>query len=451
MSPANTTASDTVAAQLATIETDDPSVNAFITVMGEAARKDAARLDEAAEKGQWLGVLHGMTIAVKDNIDTAGVRTTSGSSFFKDHVPQADATVITKLRAAGAIIIGKVNLHEFAFGGTTQNAHFGPCRNPWNTDHIPGGSSGGSGAAVAAQMCDGALGTDTGGSVRLPAAINGVVGIRPTHGRVSNGGSVRVSLSFDTIGPMAYRAEDVARMLAAIEGYDPDDTSSRNGPGDELLRGLHQGIDGVRIGIPTNFFFDDVDAAIATRVHKALETLESLGAVLVEMTIPGADQAQDQMKSLLYSDAAAFHKERLDTNPDGFGKPEFDRLQFGVNTTGMQYAAALDWRNSWIRQMDTVFANVDIVASPSTPVLTPPIVGADMIKTTHRLTEKTFVWSMAGTPAVSVPVGFVDGLPVGMQLAANRWRDGLLLRTAVAYQGVTDWHTARPVVKHSTA
>lgn len=445
----NRTATDAVAAQLATIETDDPAVNAFITVMGDTARSDAKRLDEAAEKGQWLGVLHGMTIAVKDNIDTAGVRTTSGSSFFKDHVPGADATVVTKLKAAGAIIIGKANLHEFAFGGTTQNAHFGPCRNPWSTEHIPGGSSGGSGAAVAAQMCDGALGTDTGGSVRLPASINGVVGIRPTLGRVSNGGSVRVSLSFDTIGPMAYRAEDVARMLAAIEGYDPADSSSRRGPGDDLLRGLHQGINGLRIGIPTNFFFDDVDPAVTTRVQKALETLESLGALLSEITIPNAEQAQDQMKSLLYADAAAFHKERLDTNPDGFGKPEFDRLQFGVNTTGMQYAAALDWRSSWMRQMDRVFAEVDMVAAPSTPVLTPPIVGADMIKTTHRLTEKTFVWSMAGAPAVSVPVGFVDGLPVGMQLAANPWRDGLLLRTAVAYQGVTDWHTARPVVAQS--
>lgn len=449
MLPSGPTASATVDAQLERIENDDPVVNAFITVMGDQARRDAAALDEAAEKGQWRGVLHGMTIGVKDNIDTVGVRTTSGSSFFKDHVPTADATVIKKLKAAGAIIIGKLNMHEFAFGGTTQNVHFGACHNPWNPAHIPGGSSGGSGAAVAAQMCDGSLGTDTGGSIRLPGAINGVVGIRPTLGRVSNGGSVRVSLSFDTIGPLAYRAEDVARILAAIEGYDPADTSSRRGPGDELLRGLHAGVAGLRIGIPKNFFFEDVDPEISTRVHAALEQLESLGAILTEISIPGAEDAQEQMKALLYSDAAAFHKERLETNPDGFGKPEFDRLQFGVNTTGMQYAEANDWRNSWIRQLDDVFAHVDIVASPTTPVLTPPIEGADMIKTTHRLTEKTFAWSMGGNPAVSVPVGFVDGLPVGMQLAGARWRDGMLLRAAVAYQSVTDWHTARPVVKHN--
>jgi len=432
--------------QLQTIAADDPAVNAFITVMADAARADAARLDKAAETGQWRGVLHGMTIGVKDNIDTKGVRTTSGSSFFKDHVPSADATVITKLKAAGAIIIGKLNMHEFAFGGTTQNVHYGSCHNPWNTDHIPGGSSGGSGAAVAAQMCDGALGSDTGGSIRLPGAINGVIGLRPTLGRVSNAGSVRVSLSFDTIGPLTYRAEDAARILAAIEGYDPADSSSQRGPGDELLRGLHAGVAGVRIGIPTNFFFDNVDPQITTRVHAALEQLESLGAILTEVTIPGAEDAQEQMKALLYSDAASFHAERLATNPDGFGKPEFDRLQFGVNTTGMQYAHALDWRNSWIRQLETVFAGVDIVASPTMPVLTPLIAGVDMIKTTHRLTEKTFAWSMGGNPGLSVPVGFVDGLPVGMQLAGAPWRDGLLLRTAVAYQGVTDWHTARPVV-----
>jgi aspartyl-tRNA(Asn)/glutamyl-tRNA(Gln) amidotransferase subunit A len=450
MLPFGPTASANVEKQLQTISTDDEAVNAFITVMADEARADAARLDKAAEQGQWRGVLHGMTIGVKDNIDTAGVRTTSGSSFFKDHVPSADATVIKKLKAAGAIIIGKLNMHEFAFGGTTQNVHYGSCHNPWNTDHIPGGSSGGSGAAVAAQMCDGSLGTDTGGSIRLPGAINGVVGLRPTLGRVSNGGSVRVSLSFDTIGPLAYRAEDVARILAAIEGYDANDSSSRRGPGDELLRGLHTGVAGVRIGIPTNFFFDNVDPEITTRVHAALETLESLGAILKEVTIPGAEDAQEQMKALLYADAAAFHAERLATNPNGFGKPEFDRLQFGVNTTGMQYAAAFDWRNSWIRQLESTFADVDIVASPATPVLTPPIEGADMIKTTHRLTEKTFAWSMGGNPALSVPVGFVDGLPVGMQLAGAPWRDGLLLRAAVAYQGVTDWHTARPVVKKST-
>jgi len=441
-------AMQTVEHNLAQIAANDETLQALITVTGDEARETAASCDQAAADGRWLGVLHGMTIVVKDNIETAGVRTTSGSAFFANHVPANDATVVRKLKAAGAIIIGKANLHEFAFGGTNQNVHYGSCRNPWNTDHIPGGSSGGSGVAVAAEMATAALGSDTGSSVRMPAAITGVVGIRPTMGRVSNYGCTPVSLALDTIGPMAYRAEDVARILSVIEGYDAGDPSSIDGPRDDLLHGLHDGIEGLRVAVPTNFFFEDVDPALEALVRDAINVLASLGADVVEMAIPRADEAHRHARTIVFGDAAAFHAERIATQPEKFGPEELDRLMLGMKTTGVEYAQAMDWLRQWRRQLAELFQNVDVVASPTTPLVTPKVHGTEMITTTHRLTEKTYAWSMGGNPAVSVPVGFTDGLPVGMQLAGAWWRDGMLLRTAVAYQSVTDWHLRRPALSN---
>ena len=433
---------------LAQIAAHDDTLKAMITVMGDEAFEAAEWCDQAAEEGRWLGVLHGMTIAVKDNIDTAGVRTTSGSAFFADHVPTHDATVVKKLKDAGAIIIGKASLHEFAFGGTNQNVHYGSCRNPWNTAHLPGGSSGGSGVVVAAEMATAALGTDTGGSIRMPSSINGVVGIRPTMGRVSNYGSTQISWSLDTIGPMAYRAEDVARILAVIEGYDVNDPSSINHPGDDLLRGLHDGIEGLRVGVPTDFFFADVDPKIETLVRDAITMLTKLGADVVEITIPGAEEAHEHMRHIARGDGAAFHAERIATEPEKFGPEELERLMLGVNATGVEYAQSMEWMRRWRRQLAELFKTIDIIASPTVPIVTPKVDGiaSQMISTTHRLTEKTYAYPMGGNPGVSVPVGFVDGLPVGMQLGGAWWRDGMLLRAAVAYQSVTDWHTHRPAL-----
>lgn len=436
----------TVEHNLAQIAANDDTIKATITVMGEQALRDAERLDKAAEQGQWLGPLHGMTIGVKDNIDTAGVRTTMGSQFFADHVPTTDATVVKKLRAAGAIILSKLNLHEFAFGGTTQNINFGSCRNPWNTDHIPGGSSGGSGAAVAAEMCIGSLGTDTAGSVRNPSSLNGIVGIRPTMGRVSNGGVFPVSHFLDTVGPMAYHAEDVARMLAVMEGYDPGDTSSKNGTCDELLRGLHEGIDGLKVGVPTNFFFEDVNPQIAARVRAAIDVLASLGAELIEIHVPGVEEAMARTLPIIYSDAAAVHAERIATEAHRFDPNGLERLKLGVNMTAPQYGDSMTWRYGWVRQLQDVFRQVDVIASPMVRVTTPRVDDVDFLATTHKLGQLSFGWALANVPALSVPVGFAEGLPVGMQLAGAWWRDGLLLRTATAYQSVTDWHNQRPAL-----
>lgn len=436
----------TVEHNLARIAAFDDVINANITVMDEQALADAKRLDQAAEDGRWLGVLHGMTIGVKDNIDTQGVRNTMGSAFFADNVASSDATVVAKLRAAGAIILSKVNLHEFAFGGTTQNINFGSCRNPWNTDHIPGGSSGGSGAAVAAEMCVGSLGTDTAGSVRNPSSLNGLVGIRPTMGRVSNHGVFPVSHFLDTVGPIAHRAEDVARMLAVMEGFDPRDTSSQDGPCDELLRGLHDGVAGLRIGVPTNFFFDDVDPEIEQRVRAALDVFASLGAELVEIHVPGVEEGMERTLPIIYSDAAMNHEERIANEPERFDPNGLERLMLGVNMTAVQYGDAMTWRRAWVRQLADVFRQVDVIASPMVRVRTPRVDAVDFLATTHKLGQLSYGWALANVPALSLPVGFVDGLPVGMQMAGAWWRDGMLLRAATAYQSVTDWHMARPAL-----
>jgi len=447
-------AEQTVEHNLAQIAAHDDVLKANITVCADTARAEAKACDQAAANGQWLGLLHGMTIAVKDNIETAGVRTTSGSKFFTDYVPTADAPVVQKLKAAGAIIISKTNMAEFAIGGTTQNEHHGSCRNPWNTAHIPGGSSGGSGSAVAAEMAMAALGTDTGGSVRLPACINGLVGIKPTTGRVSNRAVTPMSLWFDTVGPMAYSAEDVARMLAVIEGYDPLDTSAIDGPGDEIIRGLHEGIEGVRIGVPTSFFFDDVDPEILTRVRDAIAVLASLGAEIVDVNVPRFAEAQERMTKMLYPDVLAFHAERLATQPEVFGSDVRTRLQIGKEIPAEEFARSVQWRARWIKELQTTtFAEVDLVVTPTMKIQTPPV-DSDALKSgsqplaaiTHKLGLNTFGWSLAGNPGVSVPVGLVNGLPVGMQLVGPWWHDGAVLRAAVAYQSVTGWHRARPAL-----
>jgi len=280
----------------------------------------------------------------------------------------------------------------------------------------------------------------------MPSSINGVVGIRPTMGRVSNHGCTQISWTLDTIGPMAHRAEDVARILAAIEGYDDNDPSSIHGPGDELLRGLHAGIAGLKVGVPTNFFFEDCDPQVESLVRDAIDVLAVLGADVFEVAIPGAEQAHGHMRHIARGDGAAFHAERIATEPEKFGPEELDRLMLGVNATGVEYAQSMEWLRRWRRQLAELFDTIDIIASPTVPVITPLVEGTAMIKTTHRLTEKTYAYPMGGNPCVSVPVGFADGLPVGMQLAGAWWRDGMLLRTAVAYQSVTDWHTARPAL-----
>ena len=308
MPNAPTTAVARARANFDHIRRHNGAVNAIMTVTEDAALADAERADAAAAEGRWLGLLHGMTVAVKDNIDTAGVLTTSDAMFLADHIPNADAAVVQRLRTNGAVIVGKATMHELAFGIRTENPVAGVCRNPWALDRVPGGSSGESGAAVATDMCVGALGTDTGGSVRLPAAMTGVVGLRPTHGRLSIRGILPVSVTHDTVGPR--RVEDVARLFAALAGHDPLDPQSREGALENFLPTLGEGIEGTRIGIPKSFYFENLD--VERGVRAAASVLESLGSVLEEITLKGADRAHAWAQTIIYSDICAVHADRFE-------------------------------------------------------------------------------------------------------------------------------------------
>lgn len=414
----------------------DDTLRAFITVCRQAALGKASAADRAAAQGKSLGLLHGMPVALKDCIDVAALRCTVGSAFFAERVATTDAPVVRRLRAAGAVFVGKTNLHEFCFGGTSQNEHFGRVRNPWDATRIPGGSSGGSAVAAAAGMCEGAIGTDTGASVRLPAALCGVVGLRPTAGAVSNEGVFPVSPPYDTVGAMARTVADVARLFAAMA----------DAGGADVLTGLDGGVAGLRILVPTTFFFDEADGAVASLVLAAARQLEKLGAVLVRRALPGADAAQPHLNPIIYADAAALHFERLRDEPERFGAQVRARLQPGLAMTAVEYARCLRWLERWRDQVATLFADgIDLVLTPTVGTTAPPIPPDDeVIGATANVTRLCWAWPAAQVPALTVPCGFVGGLPVGTQLAAARGNEALLLRAGQAYQAATGWHAARP-------
>jgi len=437
-------------ASLARIERLDGRIKAMITVTADTALARAAEADAAAARGESLGLLHGLTVSLKDVIHTAGVRTTGGSQFFADFVPRADAEVVRRLKSAGAIIIGKNNLHEFAYGGTTQNPFYGSCRNPWDLERIPGGSSGGSGAAVAADYSDVSLGTDTAGSGRIPAALNGVAGLRPTCGRISNRNVIPCSLPFDTISPLARRVADIARVFAVIAGHDPDDPLSAERPLENFLPGLTAGVKGVRLGLPKTYFFDQTEPEIADAVMAAARLLERLGARLVDIALPGAEVAKDYFEKIFHSDAAALHRERLQTAPEMFGADTRDRLNsLGGSFTAVDYALALRWMENWKHRLRAQFEDVDAILTPMTPIPA-PLVGdsRQTTATTRRLTLFSYVWAIAQIPVLVVPCGFTrEGLPFGLSLAARWWREPLLFRIGTAYQAETDWHLRRaPII-----
>lgn len=446
------TATESVESCLRNIGTLDSELHAIITVADVRAREDARRCDQATDRGEWLGLLHGMPIAIKDNIDTEGVLTTSGSRFFATNVPSLDATVVQRLRAAGAIPIAKANMAEFAFGATSQNDHYGGCRNPWDLDRIPGGSSGGSGVAVAAEMAVAALGTDTGGSVRIPAAMNGIVGMRPTFGRVSNHGVLQVSRNFDTVGPLARRAVDVARVMAVLDSFDNDDVTSLRGSRRNVLDGLSHGIEGLRFGVPVNHFTENLHPEVRKAFEDALRVIEELGGCLVDITVKGAEEAQTHAQRLIYPDIAAFHAGRIADAPELFGPSVLARIRLGQEMTATEYAASQSWRLEWVRVLENLFETVDLIVSPTVPIPTPRISELDMTTATHAVTTTTYPWSISNMPSLSTPCGFAEGTPVGLHISARPWADHLVLRAAVAFQSVTDWHLREaPVLQTVTS
>lgn len=432
--------------QLALAEALDPQLRGMISLNPEALSEARA----VAERGKagTLPAAAGLTISLKDNIDTAGWRTTMGSAFFREHVPQADAPVVKRLRQAGAVIVGKANLHEFAFGGTTQNPHHGLARNPWNTDAIPGGSSGGSGSTVAAGMCDVSLGTDTGGSIRIPAALNGVAGLRPTHGRVPNTGCFPVSAAYDTIGPLARTVADAAAVYEVIAGPDAGDASTEDRPVTSWTQTFSRGVEGLRVGVPEEWCLRDLEPEVERLVRAAIDTLRGLGVLVRSVALPGAELAQTHLMPMVHADAAAVHAQRLRDAPGTFGADVLARLQLGAGVTSRVYAEAMRFKEQWLRTLEHSFGEVDVLLTPTCPVTAPLCADtARMLETTRGLSRFTYAWSLAGTPALSVPCGFAtNGLPAAVQLIAPRWQEARILALGAHYQEATDHHLSRPAI-----
>ena len=429
---------------IASMDRLDASLHAVITRMDDEARARADECDALAARGESAGMLHGTTVALKDNMDTAGVRTTAGSLFFRDHVPTRDAFVVAALKRHGAILTAKVNLAEFALGATTQNAHWGSCRNAWDITRIPGGSSGGSAVAVAAGMAVASLGTDTGGSVRIPAAVNGLVGLRPTLGRISNSGVTPISAAFDTVGPIARDAVTVARVFQAIDAYDPTDPSCVAGKRQPVLAELDHDVADLVVGVPRGFFFEGLAPEVGASLREFESSLVTLGCTLVDVDIVDADLAQQNMFKILYPDAAAFHADRMQHEPELFGEEVLDRLRLGLSVDATEMSLALTWRRRWQRQIELLFDRVDVILSPTLAADVPLVAAGDMITTTHDITRFTYPWAMFSGPSISVPCGFHSGsgMPIGAHLTARPWNDGLLLRVAHAFQRTTDFHRA---------
>jgi aspartyl-tRNA(Asn)/glutamyl-tRNA(Gln) amidotransferase subunit A len=369
------------------------------------------------------------------------VPTTVGSSFFRDRVASADAVVVQRLRAAGAVIIGKAGLNEFAYGVTCDNEHFGAVRNPWDPARIPGGSSGGSGAAVGADLCMAALGSDAGGSVRVPAAICGVSGLRPTIGTVSAEGTYPIAWTIETVGPMARSVDDVARLLAVIADIPACDGRT---PVAELAAGEPVDVEGLRVGLPTQFFFD-VDPEVAAAVRAVGEELRGLGAEVADVELGDARDAVAAGKVMIRADAYAIHEERLREHADGYSKDVRTRLQLGAEVTGAELARANQVAREWAARVEAIWRTVDVLLTPTVGEGAPLIEGSDMITQTESITRLTLPFSLCAIPALSVPCGFTSGgLPIGAQLVAARHRDDQVLRAGRAYQQVSDWHRRRP-------
>ena len=432
---------------VATYERWNEPTNAMMAMDIDGARRAADAADEAAANGRWLGLLHGVTIAVKDNIDTAGIETTCGSNFFKGRVPNSDAPVVSRLKQAGAVIVGKATLHEVAFGVRSHNAVIGQCRNPYDLNRIPGGSSGGSGVAVATGMVDAALGTDTGGSVRIPSCINGITGLRPTTGRVPNTGCLPVSDSHDTIGPMARSALDVARLFAVMAGYDDSDPTSVDQPLENFLPTMGDGIAGLRIGVPRAYYYDALDPEVGAAVEAALREFEKLGATLVDIELADAADMLGHAAVMIYSDACQLHAERLE-EPDKWGQQTIERMRLALDYTSRDYARAMRARETWRRTLARAFRDIDIIAVPTLPHLPPPIEDdRSLYEATLRVAANTYAGAFGALPGLSIPCGASSsGLPIGLLLEGPWWQEPRLLRAGHAYQQVTEWHLRRPTL-----
>jgi aspartyl-tRNA(Asn)/glutamyl-tRNA(Gln) amidotransferase subunit A len=418
---------DLVRECLDAIERLNPSLNAFITVTAETALAEARQAEAEIQSGHWRGPLHGIPIGLKDLIDTAGVRTTAASAVFRDRVPSEDADVVKKLKAAGAVFIGKQNLHEFAYGGSSLISYFRPVRNPVNPEFIAGGSSGGSAAAVASGMCFAAIGTDTAGSIREPAALCGVVGLKPTYGRVSTRGIIPLSTCLDHAGPITRTVEDAAILLDAIAEK----------PGSYHER-MSLGVSNFTLGIPRKYFFENVDQQILLAVEQAIEQLTALGCTLRELDLP-----INEDRTVFLFESHAYHRDKIASSPELYDPETLRRIRVGEEITESEYRSALLELQTTRQDILEKIREVDVVLTPTTPIPAPRI--SDLTEDISRLrpaeivllrnTRPMNVW---GLPAISVPCGSTsEGLPIGLQIAGVQGEEGKVLRAARAFDRVT--------------
>jgi aspartyl-tRNA(Asn)/glutamyl-tRNA(Gln) amidotransferase subunit A len=430
---------------LARIEKLDPTLHAFVTVTAERARAEARAAEEALRRADSAKPLLGIPVAYKDLYATKGIRTTAGSALLDDWVPGADSTCVTRLQEAGCVMLGKLITHEFAFGIQFPGHRFLPARNPWNLNHIPGGSSSGSGAALAAGLAVGSLGSDTGGSIRGPAAFSGIAGIKPTYGRCSRAGVITLSWTLDHTGPMARSVEDCAYLLQALAGYDPADPASSQAPVGDYTVSLRDGIRGLRVGIPRAYFFDGINAEMERAFQGVVDVLRSLGAEVRDVEIPSI-QASMAFLVIMLVEAFAYHERDLRERPQLYGDVLRQKLLAGGLLRGSEYVQAQRLRARLSQDMAAVLTTLDVLVTPTTPgpapsfdtVLTPdfPFARSNMAP-----------FNMTGLPALAVPCGFTTtGLPLSFQIAGRPFDEATVLRVGHAYEQATDWHRRRPPV-----
>ena len=428
---------------LARIDRHNKAINAFITVTREQALKEAREIDAELTRGTRRGPLHGIPIALKDNIDTAGVKTTAASGVFKDRVPSADAEVVTRLKKAGAIVLGKLNLHEFALGGTSAVTYFGPVHNPWALDRVSGGSSGGSAAAIAADLCFGTLGTDTGGSIRIPASLCGIVGFKPTYGRVSNRGVVPMAWTLDHVGPMCKTVEDAALMLASIAGYDPLEPSSVDTPVADYVRAIGAPTSKLRVGVARSTFFDGLNPDVAKAIEAAIAVVKKLTASVADVDVPSAGNIADVWNAEIY----AYHQPWITKTPELYQEATRNLIQGAGKSGSATYAQARHQLDAMRREIKKAFATVDLLITPTQRGVAQPISGPPAAGGGPGGLYNTAAFDVFGLPTISVPCGFSSNeLPIGLQISGNHFAETTVLSLAHAYEQATEWHKRRPTL-----
>jgi len=438
---------DAVDACLARIEATEPQLNAYVRVLGDEARAAARQAEKDITAGDWKGPLHGVPVALKDLYDLAGTPTTASSRVREHWTPNADSAAAERLKAAGAIVLGKTHTHEFAYGVTTPTT-----RNPWDTQRTPGGSSGGSGATVASSGAFMAMGSDTGGSIRIPAGLCGTVGLKPTFGRVSRAGITSLSWGLDHAGPLTRTVEDAATCLQVLAGYDPRDPGSVDEPVPDYSAGLHDGIKGLRVGVPTNYFFDQLDEEVEASVREAYEKLASLGAELVDVTLPMPEQIVAVEFAILLPEASDYHRQMLRESAELYNDDVRVMLEAGEFVPATTYIRAQRVRNLLQQEFRKLYDQVDVIVAPTiaatavkagTESITWPDGSEEPLISAY--TRFALPGNITGLPALSVPCGFSsEGLPIGFQAIGRPLDEATILRLGAAYEAATDWHKRRP-------